>query len=274
MNAESPMGPPTPQPTNAGVIMFIVFIAIVAALVLHYFLKNRGSLMTDHADPYSDDEPRSLEKAETHRLIRNAVTVLGGPMPVPPPESSVNDVHLLREQDQALAQLAVQYEDMVKPPWSYESITQIPDVAAGATPLGRRTQILSAMMTPPSAAASQRGTSARATLWFMNVGANRVAAASDAACKVIHKRINDDYFAIIAEHKAATLQQIVSLAMTPDLAITQPGMHAAKCGQTRVVFSTREQAEGMAEKLNVSYAAIVKPEVDRVLEEIRAEAST
>ena len=61
---------------------------------------------------------------------------------------------------------------------------------------------------------------------------------------------------------------------------TQPGakalgtvFHCAKCGQTRVAFDSQEEAEGMAEKLNVSYLTIVQPEIDRVLQEIRDEAA-
>ncbi len=189
----------------------------------------------------------------------------------PPPQFSVNDVNKLREQDQTLAQLAVQHSDMVTGPWRYESLASIPDAAVTRTQVGLCSSILSAMMTPISAATSQRGTSARQTLWFMNVGANKVSAADEATCKRIHQQLNTEYFSIIAAHRKATLAAIIKA--------TEPGytpqfypVHAACCGQTRVVFFTQDEAEGMAEKLNASYAAIVKPEIDRVLQEIRDEA--
>lgn len=279
MNSEVQVGPPLPQPINAGVVMFIVFLAIVAALVLHYFLKNKGPLMTDHTDDSILDPPtspeRSLEKAETHRIVRPpamqegaaATTILAAPA-----ESSVNDVHILRAQDQSLMQLAVQYQDMATPPWSYEALQELPDLAAGGSAIGRRTQVLAAMMTPPCAAGSQRGTSARETLWFLNFGTNKVSAASDKECKALHKKLTDEYYATIAPHRKATLQEIVALTAQKG-PFEAKVRHIARCGQTRVAFDTQEEAEGMAERLNTLYAAAIQSELDRVLEEIRVEAS-
>ncbi len=222
----------------------------------------------------SDEQPvRERERGPAPILI--PLPSAEGAVPVytraPPPQFSVNDVNKLREQDQTLAQLAVQHSDMVTGPWRYESLASIPDAAVTRTQVGLCSSILSAMMTPISAATSQRGTSARQTLWFMNVGANKVSAADEATCKRIHQQLNTEYFSIIAAHRKATLAAIIKA--------TEPGytpqfypVHAACCGQTRVVFFTQDEAEGMAEKLNASYAAIVKPEIDRVLQEIRDEA--
>ncbi len=282
MNAEVPMGPPSPAPPHDFLmIAMIMFVAIVAALILHYYLKTKVAPMINPDESDSDATARIPTPVRGPRVApdpdRGRPTSYGTvpvSMPAAPPESSMYDVHLMREQDQALAQLAVQYEDMIKPPWTYTALANgIPDIAAGATPLGRRTQMLAAMSTPISAAGSQRGTSARQTLWFMNVGSNKVSATTKDACEATHKRINEAYFSITADRRKEVLQQIVSLTTTPEAVATVPTMHAACCGQTRVVFATQEEAEGMAEKLNLSYASIVKPEIDRVLGEIRSEAS-
>ncbi len=281
MNAEVPMGPPSPAPPHdLLMIAIIMFVAIVAALILHYYLKTKVAPMINPDESEDRDATARIPTpVRQPRLAGQTFAVRGDGavpvgMPAAPPESSMNDVHLMREQDQALAQLAVQYEDMIKPPWTYTALANgIPDIAAGATPLGRRTQMLAAMSTPISAAGSQRGTSARQTLWFMNVGSNKVSATTKDACEATHKRINEAYFSITADRRKEVLQQIVSLTTTPEAVATVPTMHAACCGQTRVVFATQEEAEGMAEKLNSSYAEIVKPEIDRVLGEIRDEAS-
>ncbi len=291
MNAEVEVGPPLPpehQPaTSVSTLVVVIVALLICVFFIHLLIHSRKGKDVSMTDDSLADNSDDAEKAETERITKKTerfasagqvVKVDGrghlvsvGP---PPPESSVNDVHLAREQDQALMQLAVQYEEMRAPPWQYEVAFEIPDMAAGSTAIGRKAQALSAMMTPPSVAGSQRGTSARQSLWFMNFGQNKIGAASEIACKDLHQRLNAQYFSIVAARRKDLLQQII--ALTQGAADVKPPVaaarHSAKCGQTRIVFDTQDEAEGMAERLNIAYRETIQPEIDRVLAEIRSEA--
>ncbi len=290
MTVEVEVGPPLPpehQPaTSVSTLVVVIVALLICVFFIHLLIHSRKGKDVSMTDDSLADNSDDAEKAETERITKKTerfasagqvVKVDGrghlvsvGP---PPPESSVNDVHILREQDQALLQLAVQYEEMRSPPWEYEVAINIPDMAAGSTPIGSKAQALSAMMTPPSAAGSQRGTSARQSLWFMNFGKNKIGAASEIACKQLHERLNAQYFSVVASHRKHILQQIIEL--TKDSSARKPAVetrHFARCGQTRVVFDTQEEAEGMTERLNIAYRETIQPEIDRVLAEIRSEA--
>ncbi len=132
---------------------------------------------------------------------------------------------------------------------------------------------LSAMMTPLSVAGEQRGTSAKGTLWYMNVGANKVGAESKAKCAEIHQRLNDEYYALVEPRRKAILQSIIDISKEHIPELRGEELHVAKCGQTVVMCLTKEDAELMAKRLNASYFAIIYPQLERVLAEIRTEAS-
>ncbi len=287
MNAESPVDHPAPVHHEMSPTEVVIFIALMllGLFAIHLFLHFRnvlkGKPVTDTSDSQDKAAPNPQENADVGPLVRTlqqqqvkrAAHEQGAyevGMTAAPPEFSVNDVHLLREQDQALAQLTAQYEGMFKSPWKYDS-QQVRDLGDKdmSTNVRLQSYVLSAMMMPISAAASQRGTSARQTMWFMNVGVNKVTAESEAKCKAIHQRLNDEYFRIIGDHRKATLGRIAAALGLVDREAT---MHAAQCGQTRVSFTTREEAEAMSETLNASYMEIVRPELERVMKEIRDEA--
>ncbi len=306
MNAEIPVEHPAPTNdpaaftvTVVGIVGLCAVVLIAMHILLHAYKKaiTQEKPVTDTPDSSDLDAPEPKESVDLGPLTVSAIAAAGTllqraaeadryaavpsqpaveqgayavGMSAAPPEFSVNDVHLLREQDQNLMQLTMQYEGMVKSPWKLDA-EKAGLLGDGDISTNVRLQacILSAMMMPISVAGSQRGTSAKQTMWFMNVGPNKVAAASEAKCKVIHEKLNNAYFHIISVQRANTLKAIASAL---GLADRESTLHAARCGQTRVLFLTKEEAEQAVEALNKSYMEIVEPELERVLKEIRDEA--
>lgn len=267
-------------------IIFMTAFALAAVLLLHTFLHFRKHLkdLRPHEDgplgrtlkkqekpvpKFRDDAPkpdRLLPAVEegAHEAL--------GMQPVV--GRSMNDVHRLREQDQALAQLAAQYDDMAKEPWevitSGNGTVTWPGDIRPKTFMRAQALILSFMMTPPSVGGAQRGISARETLHFLNVGNQKVVAASKEAAEKVQQQLNDSYFATISGYRSSVIAGIHALALKQDPVLEYaPGtMYAVCCGQTQVWFDTAENAGLMCKALNEVFKPVFDAERRRILDEI------
>jgi hypothetical protein len=248
--------------------IILAAIATIVVFILHLFL---------HFRKYTKEKPMARVRQQDDNLpapVKHQPRVAEeqGAIPTglsPVSGTSMNDVLELRNQDQALAQLTTHYEDMAKEPWSIKA----GEWASGLIPQTRiraYALVLGFMMNPPAVGGAQRGISGRETLWFLNVGNQKITAASEDACKKLHTKINELYFETIAKHRSDTLSGITALAKTdtPILFDAATKMHAVCCGQTQVWFETQEAAEEMRNVLNIAFKPIFDSERRRILDEI------
>ncbi len=269
----------------AWVALFVI--GVVAVVWVHMWFKMRHVLERDEATfPHTFGPITSTKEAHmaTHATESGRLQAYRPDpiMPVPfagdgapPPMSSINDVHLLRAQDQAIAQLAAQYEDMARDPWRVEPLAADGwNAPVPTTRIRALSLMLTELMNPPANTGSQRGNSARGTLVWVNVGNQKVSADGQKAAHVLHETLNAAYFDTVGKHKARLLADLIACASADGVSdwAKDTVVFSVQCGQTRVLLASQNEAETLCAALNGAFKPAFDAERRRILDELAASA--
>jgi hypothetical protein len=251
---------------------------IVLSVILHvyvrpYILRHRalkGPFMNQN-DDVSKVETNRIERSGTRPSLEQAARI--SPMARPtdiepsPAESSVNDVQDVRAQDNDLGVLSQQYEDMITPPWKLEKAHQ--GTPPPKTQLRFLSTVLSLQMNPISSVGSNRSVALYGSLWYLDVGSNKVWAV-EKLCKQLHHELIRNYRGIAADNRKALLAAIEAMASTKgDPIFVDPTVpEFVACGQTKLYILEESKRVAIMNQLNESYFRIIQPALDAVCAEI------
>ncbi len=281
MNAESPVpvenGWRIPPPLAMGLFALCVVFAIILHMLLHAYRKKLTEdkpmpprVYADEPSPDEDTGSTLIPVPPEHQHIYKP-DPHGVPVMSAPPERSINDVHKLRDQDQSIAQLTAQYTNMATCPWKVVEI-EAKSLPAISSMLTFYSWALCQMMTPVAVKGSNRGTSAKETLYFLNVGPNVITVVGSDAANALHARINGDYYGNIAARRVEVLK-CISESAHPVAPFVPSSFYVVACGQTMVAFLSKAPAEALLADVVEDYNEAVAPELIRTLAEIKVIAA-
>ena len=251
--------------------LFILAAAAVAIVHAVFHLRHfwRDQPMPTARDRDEDPTPTDGE------VIVPPSRPLGDPravMSALPPQHSVNDVMHKRVQDQTIAQLAAQFDEMSDSPWVLGAISTDPaGWPSQQTPktLVRAYAIaLTLMMNPPAAKGSQTAVSGHGTLFYINVGNQRIAAHSSSECDELLKRVNETYLATVEPWRKELLGLIKTVASRDDVPRLSGMLYTVECGQTKVVVLDEAKQKGMHAILATAFKPFFEDERRRILDEL------
>lgn len=186
-----------------------------------------------------------------------------------PPEFSVNDVNNLRHQDQFIAQLAAQMNELSVCPFACST-----DVIKAPSRISCYSTILSAFMTPIANKGSNRGIGGGGTLHTVQVGNSKITAEGDSEAVKLVIKLNCRYFEIIHKYRLEILRRIANdcedLKKGKAFVVDKEGISVFKisCGQTALYVMEEEQALKFMDKLTEMWDLTVKTELARLAGEM------
>lgn len=233
-----------------GVIFFGIWLHVyVRPYILRHRLR-KGPLFMNERDDETD-------------IIRNPARVKVSPVAeysgtgAPPPEHSINDVQEQRAQDNNLAVLAAQYEDMMQPPWR----EKVPEPASppARTLLRYLATALSRQMTAPGSVGSNRSVALAGEMRYVDFGSNKIWASSKVV-ETTYKELLKQYYEITTPNRAVLLTRMRELMANPGESVPPPpAPKVVACGQTEVVVLDDIERSALIDRLNASYFSLVGP---------------
>ena len=230
---------------------------------------------------------RNLRLSTTSSLLKGnpmppSVRVDHGDVTALPPESSVNDFHREREQDQAIAQLTEQLAAMAGPLWKVGVDASVTDRLASEPAFKAVASMLALISEPVSSVGSYRANSAPGTYHYVNVGHLKVACRNPAAGAELSRCLIRATWDVLAPVRASYLKWLHDFSRQGGPSDARfPSRVAVSSGIQRVAFvDTPEAAASLCDALNgvyerhvadarldllVELEAFTRPEVSRDL---------
>lgn len=185
---------------------------------------------------------------------------------------SLNDAAWFREQDQAIAQLGTQIDNMVGSPWEPVAVSEMysADCAHHSSPIRRVAQQLGCMSVTPAVVGSQNSIVGHGTLAWVSMGNRHVSVPMNERAKLL-KRLNDGYSSIVAPRRAALIKSIFDYAKAGEIEAAPASAeytHALRAGKTFVACANETDLKALQRQLTADYTEAIQDALNAVMTEL------
>jgi hypothetical protein len=180
-------------------------------------------------------------------------------------QSSVNDYHMQRATDQAIATLTQALSDLDRMPWRVEEIV---NVDKRTQFLGKDNQgvlvsgvnlmamLLSKMSVPPAAAGKQQGLAGSGAMRYVSMGPTKVRCQSDEAYRELTTTLNARYFSALLPARKSILEALAAYQPGTEFAQEKWGWAVTIDGGQGLLLPSEAEGKAFAEVLNAQYRSL------------------
>lgn len=182
-----------------------------------------------------------------------------------PPETSANDVHEWRRQDQTIADRAAQLDSIDRMPWSvvdmtFEHKAYLPssvDLSVDS-PCRTLSHMLSLASFPVAAAGSFDAVGGNASKYYVHVGNNtKVTCVSGERIKVLTDALNQQTWRQMSNHRAELLSALRGAVLGREEQVSKCRWSAYASSQCCMFFEHETHAKSVVDALNGIYQKLV-----------------